>query len=376
MKFLVSLALVLFTFCGSAQIHPYYNNVDLTLTGIALRDALSAKLQNSTSIPYTSSGFDTWDAVRQASQNPSNSNEVLLIYGWESGQDADPTNDLSRGKFNNGQYAGQWNREHVFPRSLAVPALTTDDPGPGTDFHNLNPCDVETNTLRGNLKFAAGSGNASIAGNGWYPGDEWKGDVARIVMYMYLRYKGNGSSVAQTRCLPTATGIGASNGIDPNMVNLFLQWNAEDPVSEIELNRNVLSLQHQNNRNPFIDNPAIATVIWGGPPAEDPWGLLEEDTDPDDFVYELSVLNLSNGVLLQWTPWPDAIGCEVKGGPAGGNDPVSQIVQGNEVSGLFVPQSQLAAGATYQWRVRCATGNNPISGLSPFSDYLIFTYNP
>ncbi len=358
-----------------AQVPSYYNDVDLSLTGIALRNALSAKLQNSTFIPYTSSSsFDTWQALRITDENPSNTGQVVLIYGWEAGLDQDPTNDRVRGKFQNGDGPALWNREHVFPRSRAVPVLTVNNPGPGTDIHNLRPCDVQTNTLRSNLKFIAGSGNASITGSGWYPGDEWKGDVARMVMYMYLRYNGNGSSVAQTRCLPTATTIGNVTSLDPNMVSILLQWNADDPVSEIELQRNAVSQQYQNNRNPFIDNAYLAYRIWGGPLIPDPWNI---DQEPVPFDFGPISIVLSNGVLLQWTPWPNAIGCEVSGGPEGGSDPLSEIVTGPQPSALFVPKSKLSKNPlSYQWRVRCATGTNPISGLSPYSDYAIFQFNP
>lgn len=355
------------------QIPAYYSDTDLTLTGAELRDALSTKLQTSTYIPYTSSfQFDVWDALRIADENPDNGGEVLLIYGWEGGIDGYPANDRTRGKFDNGNAAGLWNREHVFPRSRAVPSLTTDDPGPGTDFHNLRPCDVQTNTLRSNLKFIAGSGNAGITGPGWYPGDEWKGDVARIVMYMYLRYNGNGSSSAQTSCLPSATAIGTLNDLDQNMVDLFLEWNADDPVSETEMARNVLSEIHQNNRNPFIDNPALATAIWGGPIAQDFWEILPPD--PSSFEFELDALILNNGVILQWNALPGSVGCQVKGGIAGGNDSFAQNISQSEASTLFVPESKIKPGRSYQWRVRCATGINPITGLTPFSDYHIFEF--
>ncbi len=254
------------------------NAVDFSLNGMALKNALIAKISNNTTaLPYSSSSFDTWDALMLTDVNPQNSNEVLLIYGWENGSDNDVRNDRERDITNNGGSTGQWNREHVFPKSLATPSLETGNPGPGTDIHNLRPSDVQWNSARGNLPFAAGSGNSGPVGSNWYPGDEWKGDVARIIMYMYLRYDGNGSSIAETQCLPTVVGVGNVVANDPNMIDLFLQWNAEDPVSDIERQRNPVSEDKQNNRNPFIDNPFLATKIWGGPPAEDVWGTLGVD---------------------------------------------------------------------------------------------------
>ena len=63
------------------------------------------------------------------------------------------------------------------------------------------------------------------------------------------------------------------------MINLFLQWNVEDPVSPFEDNRNTYhgnttNASAQGNRNPFIDNPYLATVIWGGTAAENRWPNL------------------------------------------------------------------------------------------------------
>lgn len=63
------------------------------------------------------------------------------------------------------------------------------------------------------------------------------------------------------------------------MIKLFLQWNAEDPVSILEIQRNeylgdLANTYAQGNRNPFIDNPYLATLIWGGPQAENKWSTL------------------------------------------------------------------------------------------------------
>ncbi len=207
------------------------NTVDFSLNGIALKNTLATKISNNiSSLPYSSSSFDTWDALKQTDVNPQNANEILLIYGWEDGSDNDVKNDRERGINSTGGNVGDWNREHVFPKSLASPSLETGSPGPGTDIHNLRPSDVQWNSARGNLKFVDGSGNSGSTGGNWYPGDEWKGDVARIIMYMYLRYDGNGSSTAETQCL--ASNVGVGNTVS-NMINLFLQWNVDDPVSDI-----------------------------------------------------------------------------------------------------------------------------------------------
>ncbi|MEM9897521.1 MAG: endonuclease, partial [Bacteroidota bacterium] len=262
-KFLFVMML-LWSIVTLAQVPTYYNDVNLNLSGTALKNELSNKIivTHVTDLVYTPG---VWDALRLTDLDPTNSNNVVLIYGWDN-TDGDTTNDRTRDKTLQDTGSGAsfvWNREHVYPKSLANPVLVTSSAGPGTDAHNLRPADRSRNTSRSNRKFADGSGTASYitSGGDWYPGDEWKGDVARMMMYMYLRY-GN-------QTLPTNVGVGTTVSADPNMILLFLEWNAEDPVSDIELQRNPVLEGLQGNRNPFIDNPAFATQIWGGPQAED-----------------------------------------------------------------------------------------------------------
>ncbi|MGB7499262.1 MAG: endonuclease, partial [Moheibacter sp.] len=61
------------------------------------------------------------------------------------------------------------------------------------------------------------------------------------------------------------------NTYSPEMPDIFLEWNAEDPPTEVEFVRNTVLEDMQGNRNPFIDNPYLATIIWGGPDAENLW---------------------------------------------------------------------------------------------------------
>ena len=113
------------------------------------------------------------------------------------------------------------------------------------------------NSTRGSLLFDDGSGATAYSTNrgGWYPGDEWKGDVARILMYMYVRYK--------SQCLPLNITMNPAT-YSSDFPDILLKWNVEDPVSDFERNRNNVVYNIQHNRNPFIDNPYLATVIWGG----------------------------------------------------------------------------------------------------------------
>jgi len=253
----------------------YYNGLDLTKTGNDLFLELSGRLVSTHSaIPYTSSSTDVWDACRLADEDPDIAANVLLIYGFDD-NDGIANTDKTREKDlqDTGGTTGTWNREHVFAKSLAIPSLSDGEPGPGTDVHNIRPADTQRNSERSNRKFTDGTGDSKVISTdgGWYPGDEWKGDVARIVMYMYTRYHGNGTQVSETKCLPINVGVGPTLTVDPNMIELFLNWSVEDPVSEFEANRNEVLAGIQMNRNPFIDNPYLATLIWGGLDAEDLW---------------------------------------------------------------------------------------------------------
>lgn len=291
-----------------AELQAYYANVDFTQTQLDLFDDLAIEtISNHTNFLTYTPGV--WEACRVTDEDPLNNANVLLIYGYND-SDGDHVTDRTRNKqLNGGNNGTDWNREHTFPRSLANPDLDSNgtDSAPNTDAHNLRPSDVQMNANRGNRKFGDGSGNASTVGSDWYPGDEWKGDAARIIMYMYLRYG--------TQCFPSYATTGTTNSIDPNMINLLLEWNAQDPVSTIEDNRNsyhanTSNTYAQGNRNPFIDNPFLATVIWGGAQAENRWG----DNPPDDTQAPTVPTNLmasnetATSVDLTWTASTDDTG--------------------------------------------------------------------
>ncbi|MGG8497462.1 endonuclease [Tenacibaculum sp. TC6] len=327
-----------------SQVPSYYNDVNINLAGSDLKDALSVKIisTHTTVLTYTP---DVWNALKQTDISPSDNTKVVLIYGWDD-TDTDITNDLTRDKDNHGSGSGVWNREHVYAKSLANPDLGTT--GPGADAHNLRPADSQRNSTRNNRKFAAGSGIASyITPEGyWYPGDEWKGDVARMIMYMYLRY-GN-------QTLPINVGVGTTVATDPNMIDVFLQWNAEDPVSDIEKQRNPVLEQMQGNRNPFIDNPAFATKIWGGPQAQDLFGNGgNTDTQAPTAPSNLVSANITQTTVdLAWTASTD-------------NTAVSGYIIFNGSTQIAssstnnVTVTNLLAGTTYSFSVKAydAAGN-------------------
>ena len=246
MKHFYLILFLLISSIGFAQLAPpaelqtYYENVDFSLTGNYLYDDLAVEtiVKHTTFLSYT----ERHDYLYDADEDLSNLNNVILIYSGESRNE----NEYLSG---NNTYSPQtFNTEHVYPKSLL------DNSNAEADLHLLRSCDISINSNRGNDPFTSGSGSYFSTGSAWYPGDDWRGDVARIVMYVNLRYNEPFTDVGD--------------------LNLFLQWNAIDPVSPFEDQRNTVISGVQGVRNPFIDNPYLATVIWGGTAAENRWDIL------------------------------------------------------------------------------------------------------
>ena len=168
-----------------------------------------------------------------------NTDNVILMYTGESRYWEEYTSGTNA-------YSPQtFNTEHIYPQSK----LESTDAV--TDLHHLRACDDAINSERSNYSFTDGSGVYKLTGETWFPGDEWKGDVARMVLYLNIRYGETFSKVGT--------------------LELFLKWNKEDPVSAFEEQRNNVIYAAQGNRNPLIDNPYLATLIWGGDAAENKW---------------------------------------------------------------------------------------------------------
>ena len=187
--------------------------------------------------------------------------------------------------------SGTWNREHVWAQSLSKDSVTGNQiwgtNGGGSDLHHIRPAETDLNGERGNKLYGValtktpaytrGSNVALggyISGNTFEPLDNAKGDVARIIMYVYTHYNSYSSSIFGGYA--TTNGSGSSSyfgSLDLTRIvtasneaaakKLLLEWNASDPVDEIETARNEAVYSIQKNRNPFIDHPEYADAIWG-----------------------------------------------------------------------------------------------------------------
>lgn len=257
----------------------YYNSITANDSGLVLRNKLVNLIvsTHTTSLSYTPG---VWNALKVADLDLDQNGKVVLVYGYDDAS-SNVRYHRTRSASNNGGGTGQWNREHVYPKSKGQPDLG--ESGPGSDAHHLRPADVQFNADRGNRPFNNNTGNAGVNPDGtWYPGDEWKGDVARMMMYMYLRYG--------ERCLPTRVGPDTVtiSQID-QMIDLFIQWHIEDPVSPLEIQRNHEIYLRQGNRNPFIDQPNFVNRMWGTTPPTDPGEDNEEPGNPTTSITQNQV---------------------------------------------------------------------------------------
>ncbi|MEN9304108.1 MAG: hypothetical protein RL264_2537 [Bacteroidota bacterium] len=252
---------LLLSFKSLSQLPAYYSSISTTATGAQLKQQL-ASLITTTHTTFLTYSPGIWNLLEAADQDINDATKVQLIYGFDD-SDASTVNDRTRLislRQTGSTIEGFWNREHTFAQSLGTPALGTVQAG--ADGHHLRAADGQMNSIRNNRPFTYGKGNAKTVGTElFFPGDEWKGDIARMMMYMYLRYP--------TQCLPTAVSNPTItiSSFD-QMTDILITWHQQDPVSQFEIRRNNTIQQFQGNRNPFIDNPEYATRIWGNAPAD------------------------------------------------------------------------------------------------------------
>jgi endonuclease I len=258
----LSLALALLvSITAFAQIPPGYYNSANGLNGAALKSALHQIIDGHTEYPYTSSSTDVWDILKVADRDPNDSTKVIGLY---SGFSMDAAAEYNSGS--------GWNREHVWAKSRGNFGTSQ---GAGTDAHHLRAADISTNSARNNRNFDSastqyidGSGNYQGATNSytsstdwvWEPRDEVKGDVARMIFYMVVRYEGSNGEpdLELTDMLLNNTDQSPIHG----KASVLMAWHLADPVSAEEISRNDVVYSYQGNRNPFIDNPQYACMIF------------------------------------------------------------------------------------------------------------------
>lgn len=243
--------------CPSAIPAGYYSTLE-GKSGQNLRLAIRDIIANPTIVHVQNYG-DAYTILKDADQNPENSGQVWMIYDEQPISKIDNQTDNS--------IIGKWNREHIYCQSrLGIPStfipngipdgintwrLTTgssDIEASHDDAHHLRAVGGQENSTRNNRNYGVDyNGPTGNLGS-------WRGDVARAIFYMAIRY--NTLNVVNGDPASSPTGqIGD--------LATLLSWNSLDPADDFEMNRNNVIYNWQMNRNPFVDYPALVNYVFG-----------------------------------------------------------------------------------------------------------------
>lgn len=232
----------------------YYDGIE-NLTSAELKTGLYNIIKGHKEFEYTSTSTDVWDILKETDKASGCPDYVKLFYTNRMRVAAEEYN-----------YGKGWTREHVWAKSHGDFGTTK---GAGTDVHHLRPVDASVNSTRNNKDFDNG-GDEYIDGDystgckrdvdSWEPQDSEKGDVARMLFYMAVRYEGENGEPD----LEMADSVNTYPAPLHGKLSTLLQWHQLDPVDNWERRRNdIIYIDFQHNRNPFIDHPEFVERIWG-----------------------------------------------------------------------------------------------------------------
>lgn len=269
----------------------YYSRVN-TSSASQLRCSLHQTIRGHTAYPYSGGATNSWSILEIADEDPNNAGRILDVYRNRS---------YIKGSERAGTGTGiTYNREHTWPNSLGFGSASGDlglPYAPYTDTHMLYLSDTTYNSDRGNKPYAdctlaGGCGervteanNGSGGGSGVYPGNSnwvkgpdgnggsfqaWgkrRGDIARAVLYMAIRYEG-GRDINTNQSEPdleltddrSKIVITSASPAYMGLLSTLLAWHSADPPDVAERGRNEVIFSFQGNRNPFIDHPEWATA--------------------------------------------------------------------------------------------------------------------
>ena len=242
----------------------YYDNINVSnlsegLNG-SLRTSLTSLIYPDGWYSYSSTGPTTLSTqLQSADEDPTNNSNMIYLY---------TRNSVKKNA------ASSWNREHVWPQSLSNNCWG--EGKAGTDILHIRPTYNTTNSTRSNYPY--GDTNKStpkyydpstgkttndssklffgyLSGGYFEPLESVKGDVARIVMYIWTAYKN--SEYEKASQLPNITNVFKD-------YDTLLKWHMDDRPDVLEGNRNNYSeTSKQKNRNPFVDHPEYAWMVFG-----------------------------------------------------------------------------------------------------------------
>ena len=239
------------------------NDYVLGKKGVELQNGLSILMANTQTeiIAYK----DLKTCLSTTDSDLMDDNSMITLY----------TRDIIDGTWNE----SLWNREHVWCKNHSnglYTAVQENNKGAGSDIHHVRPALMTINSTRSNVPYGIvnKSSATQIGDTGNYfgnnifePSDEIKGDIARILMYVYVRYSSSLNSTYDTISdkrgdLRITDIVTTPSGLEEDAWNLLLSWNDLDPVNYLEMSRNEEGQKLQNNRNVFIDHQEFARMCF------------------------------------------------------------------------------------------------------------------
>src|SRR5690554_894054 len=247
-------------------------------------DADRNKLPEQLNLPYSPETYYaslnglSGEAFKLALQNilvsthirPISYNEARFVL-----EQSDAINHTSGGVYLSGIYSNHnivrywdggktWAREHVWPNSkLGLPRVSGSNRDLRSDVHNLRVINPSVNSSRSNRYFNTGTTdlNETVGPYAYDPGIDHRGDVARIILYMYVRYNDVLDLSSIESEILSGTNYKDSDTIF-GLLDVLITWHHGDPVDMFEINRNNVIYQYQGNLNPFIDKPEYVTRLF------------------------------------------------------------------------------------------------------------------
>ncbi|KMQ67668.1 endonuclease I [Chryseobacterium sp. FH2] len=334
------------------------------LSGIALKNKLNEIITNGHQAK-TYNGL--WTAYQTTDRDYfyENDGTILDIYS-EKPNGPDPYNyTIVVNQCGNYTTEGNcYNREHIVPQSLFAEASPM-----VADVNFIRATDGKVNGMRSNYPFGKvgttsfTSLNGSKLGTSISPGysgivfepiDEFKGDVARMILYFVTRYQNQLGNFTSANGTGDMLGTSAFPGLQTWELNQLLTWHAQDPVSAAEISRNAATYAYQQNKNPFIDHPEFVELIWGAPVV---------DNQAPTAATNLAANNpTSNSIALSWSAATDNIG--VASYDIYANGTLKTTVAGTLTSTIV---TNLSSSTTYNFYIiaKDAAGNSsPISNTA------------
>lgn len=286
----------------------YYLDIDVSKP----KDILLSDLEETISKNYVAYDYDTINDYMKETDpilgDASENNKYCRdLY---TGKPVVQYNDYDAGDYPDGEPSKEhkYDREHVWPKSYGFPDYKNTDAG--TDMHHIRPAMATINQTYHNNYFYGETDDCTdvktLYGNsfGKYdgefifePADEVKGDIARMMFYMDVRYHTASTNQLALSLVSRKTGYADTTNYDGECGDLdtLLQWNEEDPVSPIEIHRNEVVFSYQHNRNPFIDHPEYSDYIFSDAVVSLEDRFVSTSTLSKLEVSYTSIVNVSSG---------------------------------------------------------------------------------